>query len=61
MDWMQIYRLRPGFELMGNPSHLFSDFNNDTQVEMWRDLVRQVASRYIGRLKRDSRLLNVPG
>jgi L-iduronidase len=58
---MQIYRLRPGFELMGNPSHLFSDFNNDTQVEMWRDLVRQVASRYIGRLKRVSRLLNVPG
>ncbi|XP_021935805.1 alpha-L-iduronidase isoform X2 [Zootermopsis nevadensis] len=48
-DWMQIYRLNPGFELMGNPSHLFRDFNNDTQVEMWRHLVRQVASRYIDR------------
>lgn len=48
LDWLQIYRLNPGFELMGNPSNFFSDFSNDTQVNMWRDLVMQVASRYIG-------------
>jgi len=52
LDWLQIYRLNPGFELMGNPSQLFSDFNNDTQVEMWRNLVRQVATRYIGKLRK---------
>lgn len=49
LDWLQIYRLSPGFELMGNPSNFFSDFSNDTQVNMWRDLVMQVASRYIGK------------
>lgn len=50
LDWLQIYRLNPGFELMGNPSNFFNDFSNDTQVNMWRDLVMQVANRYIGRL-----------
>ncbi|PNF23475.1 hypothetical protein B7P43_G07722 [Cryptotermes secundus] len=49
IDWLQLYRLNPGFELMGNPSHLFSDFSNSTQAKMWRHLVREVASRYIGR------------
>lgn len=49
LDWLQLYRLKPGFELMGNPSHLFSDFSNSTQAKMWRHLVREVASRYIGR------------
>lgn len=58
MDWLQLYRLNPGFELMGNPSHLFSDFSNSTQAKMWRHLVREVASRYIGRLKRSIRILN---
>jgi L-iduronidase len=57
LDWLQIYRLSPGFELMGNPSNFFNDFSNDTQVNMWRDLVMQIASRYIGRL--NSRLLYV--
>ncbi|XP_069684325.1 alpha-L-iduronidase isoform X2 [Periplaneta americana] len=49
LDWMQLFRLEPGFELMGNPSKLFSDFGNDTQVGLWRRLVRELAGRYIDR------------
>ena len=37
-----------GFELMGNPSNHFSDFENVTQVYFWKDLVRTLAKHYIG-------------
>ncbi|GFT18331.1 alpha-L-iduronidase [Nephila pilipes] len=40
--------LRPGFELMGNPSGYFTDFENSTQVYMWEDLIYNLASHYIG-------------
>ncbi|XP_046549728.1 alpha-L-iduronidase-like [Haliotis rubra] len=40
--------LKPGFEIMGNPSSFFTDFENKTQVYWWRDLVQQTATRYIG-------------
>ncbi|XP_075223303.1 alpha-L-iduronidase isoform X2 [Lycorma delicatula] len=44
------YGLRPGFELMGNPGKLFSDINNNnTQVDMWKQLITAIASRYIDR------------
>ncbi|XP_033122455.1 alpha-L-iduronidase-like [Anneissia japonica] len=39
--------LRPGFELMGNPSNIFTDFENKTQVYMWRDMVQNLAEHYI--------------
>ncbi|KAL5022387.1 hypothetical protein ScPMuIL_001542 [Solemya velum] len=42
-----VNRLKPGFELMGNPGGLFSDFDNKTVVYMWRDLVRELALHYI--------------
>lgn len=32
---------------MGNPSNYFTDFENSTQVYMWRDLVATTANRYI--------------
>lgn len=41
------YDLTPGFELMGNPSQLFSDFGNVTQVFLWRDLITALAKHYI--------------
>ncbi|XP_048766464.2 alpha-L-iduronidase-like isoform X4 [Ostrea edulis] len=41
------YGLKPGFELMGNPSGFFSDFDNSTQVCLWKDMVTQLASNYI--------------
>lgn len=39
--------LQPGFEIMGSPSGIFTDMENKTQVYWWRDLVTQVAQRYI--------------
>ncbi|CAD5116567.1 DgyrCDS5446 [Dimorphilus gyrociliatus] len=39
--------LQPGFELMGNPSGFYTNFENKTQVYFWADLIRQIASRYI--------------
>ncbi|GFU57351.1 alpha-L-iduronidase [Trichonephila clavipes] len=42
--------LRPGFELMGNPSGYFTDFENETQVYMWEDLIYRLASHYIAKL-----------
>ncbi|XP_070197526.1 alpha-L-iduronidase-like isoform X2 [Littorina saxatilis] len=41
--------LRPGFEVMGSPSGIFTDMENKTQVYWFKDLVRQVAKRYIGK------------
>ncbi|KAK0050414.1 alpha-L-iduronidase [Biomphalaria pfeifferi] len=35
------------FELMGNPSGVYTDMENKTQVYWWRDLVAQTAQRYI--------------
>ncbi|XP_033763065.1 alpha-L-iduronidase-like [Pecten maximus] len=39
--------LKPGFELMGSPSNFFTDFENHTQVVLWKNLVFQTAERYI--------------
>uniref|UniRef100_A0A8C4Q2R4 Alpha-L-iduronidase n=3 Tax=Eptatretus burgeri TaxID=7764 RepID=A0A8C4Q2R4_EPTBU len=41
--------LKPGFELMGNPSGYFTDFEDKTQVVQWRDLVTVLAKRYINK------------
>ena len=63
----QLWRhgLTPGFELMGNPGNLWTDFASDEQVcvilfvrlqhfclpqvTRWHSLVTQVASRYLAR------------
>jgi len=45
--------LKPVFELMGNPSGQFSDFNDRKQLEMWKDLVRVLAQRLITRYGTD--------
>ncbi len=37
------------FELMGNPSGLFSDFRDDRQLHLWRGLVTALAQHLIGR------------
>lgn len=43
------HRLRPFFELMGNPGKLFTDLNQDAQVRHWRDLVEALARRCVER------------
>ncbi|XP_063587899.1 alpha-L-iduronidase-like [Penaeus indicus] len=49
LDHLWRHQLRPGFELMGNPGNIFTDFENETQVLWWRNLVAQTARRYADR------------
>uniref|UniRef100_A0A8C8YPM1 Alpha-L-iduronidase n=1 Tax=Prolemur simus TaxID=1328070 RepID=A0A8C8YPM1_PROSS len=49
LDLLRENQLLPGFELMGSPSGLFTDFEDKQQVFAWKDLVSLLASRYIGR------------
>ena len=47
------FSLKPGFEIMGNPSQFFNDFENKTQVYEWKSLVKLMVSRYQKLLGRD--------
>ena len=40
--------LKPGFELMGNPSNFFSNFDDTKQIYAWRDLIASLAKHLIG-------------
>lgn len=42
-----------GFELMGNPSGYFLDFEDKEHVVQWRNLITVLARRYIGKLKKE--------
>lgn len=53
LDALVARGLRPLFELMGNPSSLYTDFGDIDQVRAWRDLVAELASRYIARFGRE--------
>lgn len=46
LDAMVEQRLCPFFELMGNPSGVFTDYEDMDQVRRWRDLVAETARRY---------------
>jgi len=47
MKQIHLNRLRIGFELMGNPSYYFTNFEDQKQIKEWTKLVRETASRYI--------------
>jgi len=49
IDIMLEYRIRPFLELMGNPSLLYTDFNDKTQAYHWRDFIVALAERYRAR------------
>ncbi|XP_060619697.2 alpha-L-iduronidase isoform X1 [Anolis sagrei] len=49
MDLLWENKLSPGFELMGSPSGYFTDFEDKNQVRQWKDLITQLAQRYIER------------
>lgn len=53
LDTLMERGLRPFFEIMGNPSGLFDDFDDMDQVRAWRDLVAELALRCISRYGRD--------
>ncbi|MEM6432202.1 MAG: glycosyl hydrolase, partial [Deinococcota bacterium] len=46
--------LLPFFELMGNPSERFTDFEDDNQVRAWADFVEETISRYLARYGQDT-------
>lgn len=41
--------LKPGFELMGNPSNFFSDFDDIVQVYAWKNLIESLGKHLIGK------------
>lgn len=47
IDLLYQLGLKPGFELMGNPSGFFKNFDDKNFVYYWKDLVKQLAKRYI--------------
>ncbi|OWJ59012.1 GH39 family glycosyl hydrolase [Inquilinus limosus] len=49
LDAIVSHRLKPFFELMGNPGKLYTDLNVDSQVRHWRDLVEALARRCVER------------
>lgn len=49
VDVMVEHRLKPFFELMGNPSGLFTDYEDMDQIKHWRDLVTATVARYAGK------------
>lgn len=49
LDLLNNYGLKPGFELMGNPSGFFTDLNtNATKIKLWKQLVSNIVERCIG-------------
>ena len=49
MDILRENNRYPIFELMGNPSMYWNDFLNKTQLYTWKDLVSQIAQRYLNK------------
>ena len=49
LDLMINNNLKPIFELMGNPSGLFTDFADTTQLRAYNQLIYNIATRYLER------------
>lgn len=47
IDILWLNELKPGFELMGNPSNIYHNFENNTEVYLWRDFIKILSKRYI--------------
>ena len=48
MDLLLSNGLRPGFELMGNPSNYFTNFDDQREIYAWRDLIKALGIHLIG-------------
>jgi L-iduronidase len=46
LDAMVTRGFKPFFEIMGNPSDVFDDFEDMGQIRRWRDLTSEMAARY---------------
>ncbi len=49
LDLMVDNNLKPTFELMGNPSGLFTDYGDTFQLRVYKQLIYNVAMRYLDR------------
>lgn len=54
LDRLLSLGLKPGFELMGNPFPRPLNFELPEDLQLWRNLVATLASRYMGRYGEDS-------
>ncbi|XP_054261405.1 alpha-L-iduronidase [Macrosteles quadrilineatus] len=46
--WMRLHRMRPGFELMGNPGNLFSDLDsNPNTIILWQNFIIELAQHLV--------------
>lgn len=52
LDVLVANRLKPFFELMGNPGGCFTDFEDPAQVQAWRRFIRALAEHLIARYDR---------
>lgn len=53
LDLLIENNLKPFFELMGNPSGYFSDFNDDGQLHVWKRMIRDLALHLMQRYGRE--------
>uniref|UniRef100_A0A1B6M9N3 Alpha-L-iduronidase n=1 Tax=Graphocephala atropunctata TaxID=36148 RepID=A0A1B6M9N3_9HEMI len=48
--WLKVFRMRPSFELMGNPGNAFDDLDsNPKTLILWEKLITDLAAHYISK------------
>ncbi len=52
LSWLVRNHLKPFFEVMGNPSAYYTDFNDARQLHLWKEMVRQLAEHLMERFGR---------
>lgn len=52
LSWLVRNHLKPFFEIMGNPSSYFNDFNDKGQLNQWKEMVTQLAQHLMERFGR---------
>ena len=48
MDLLVELNLKPGFEVMGNPGNIFSNFEDRTNLTLWYEMVQQITGEMQG-------------
>lgn len=49
VDTMVEFGFKPIFEIMGNPSDVFTNFDEKDEILLWRDMIAEMTGRFIGR------------
>ena len=48
MDLLVELNLKPGFEVMGNPGNMFSNFEDRNNLTVWYEMVQQITGEMQG-------------